>query len=268
MDAPVPAQAATLQGAGSVGTGREKLLLVIGVLAAVAVRAILVPVNGGWGDLDQYAGWVHRLATDLPFGASYRLDMSYMPGLVAVFGIIAHLVPGFATAADASDVGVRVALKLPPLLADGASAAAVFLLAAGPRPGRAAAALAVLVVPATWYLSSWWGQYDAIYVAASAWVAVLLVRDRPVAAGVLLGVALMTKPQALFLALPFAGLDSHEVACPGGEWALSSLPSSWRPAPGCRSCPRAASRTTCAMWGTTRMTCSRFSRSRRGTSGG
>jgi Gpi18-like mannosyltransferase len=179
-------------------------LLMFGLVAAIAVRAVLMPINGGWGDLDQYAGWVHRLATGLPFGAAYQLDMSYMPSLVATFGILAHVVPGFATATDAGDLFVRIALKTPPLLADGACAAGVYLLAGGRRPGRAAAAIALLVVPATWYLSSWWGQYDAIYVAAAVWVAVLAVRDRPIAAGVLLGLALMTKPQALFLAVPFA----------------------------------------------------------------
>ena len=181
----------------------------IGVVAAILLRAILVPINGGWGDLDQYAGWVHRLAKNVPFGSAYRLDLSYMPALVAVFGALAHVVPGFATATDASDLLIRVALKLPPLVADGACAVGVYLLAGGRRQGRAAAALAVLVLPATWYLSAWWGQWDAIYAAAAIWVAVLAVRDRPIAAGILLGLALMTKPpralqKALFLAVPFA----------------------------------------------------------------
>ena len=203
MDPPVPMKCSTFPHATSAGGNREKLLLVVGAVAALAVRAILVPMYGGWGDLGQYAGWVHRLASDVPFGAAYQLDMSYMPSLVAVFGALAHVVPGFATATDASDMLVRVALKVPPLLADGACAVGVFLLAGGRRPGRAAAALAVLVIPATWYLSSWWGQYDTIYVAAAVWVAVLAVRDRQIAAGVLLGLALMTKPQALFLAVPF-----------------------------------------------------------------
>ena len=175
----------------------------IGVVAAIAVRAILLPINGGWGDLDQQAGWVHRLATDEPFGAGYSLDMSYMPVLVAVYGALAHLVPRFATATDASDMLVRTALKVPPVLADGACAAAVYLLVCGGRRDRVSAALAVLLVPATWYLSSWWGQYDSIYVAAAMGVAVLAVRNRPLGGGVLLGLALMTKPQALFLAVPF-----------------------------------------------------------------
>jgi hypothetical protein len=204
VGASVFAAGSTPPRADGAGARREKVLLSIGVVAAILLRAILVPINGGWGDLDQYAGWVHRLATDVPFGSAYRLDLSYMPALVAVFGALAHVVPGFATATDASDLLIRVALKLPPLVADGACAVGVYLLAGGRRQGRAAAALAVLVLPATWYLSAWWGQWDAIYAAAAIWVAVLAVRDRPIAAGILLGLALMTKPQALFLAVPFA----------------------------------------------------------------
>jgi Gpi18-like mannosyltransferase len=233
VGASVVAAGSTPPRADGAGARREKVLLSIGVVAAILLRAILVPINGGWGDLDQYAGWVHRLATDVPFGSAYRLDLSYMPALVAVFGALAHVVPGFATATDASDLLIRVALKLPPLVADGACAVGVYLLAGGRRQGRAAAALAVLVLPATWYLSAWWGQWDAIYAAAAIWVAVLAVRDRPIAAGILLGLALMTKPQALFLAVPFAawmlaswnvrrGIGAVILACVVG--ALTWLP--------------------------------------------
>jgi Gpi18-like mannosyltransferase len=204
VGASVPAAGHARPQVAVVGRRHETALLLVGLLVAIAVRAILIPTNGGWTDIDDYAGWVHRLATDMPFGAAYQLHISYLPVLVAVFGALAHVVPGFATATDASDLFIRVALKLPPLIADGASAAGVYLLAGGRRPGRVAASLAILVIPSTWYLSSWWGQYDAIYVAAAIWVVVLAVRDRRVAAGVLLGLALMTKPQALPLAVPFA----------------------------------------------------------------
>ena len=186
------------------GSRRETALLVIGAVAAIAVRVILVPNDGAHGDIDQYAEWVHRLATGVPFGAAYRLGIPYLPAIVAVFATLAHVVPGFASATDASGLAVRVALKLPAVAADFACAGGVYLLAGGPRHGRAGAAVAVLLVPATWYLSAWWGQYDSIYVAAAVWVAVFAVRDRRIAAGILLGLALMTKPQALFLAVPFA----------------------------------------------------------------
>ncbi len=74
------------------------------------------------------------------------------------------------------------------------------------RPYLAVAAvLAVLLVPATWYLGAWWGQLDAVYVALCLWAAILATRDRPWLFAIVLGLAMMTKPQALFLAVPFAG---------------------------------------------------------------
>ena len=78
---------------------------------------------------------------------------------------------------------------------------------AAPRPAAAggAAILAVLLVPATWYLGAGWGQLDAVYVALCLWAAILAMHDRRWLFAVVLGLALMTKPQALFLAFPFAG---------------------------------------------------------------
>ena len=180
-------------------------ILGVGFLAALAVRLAVLPGYILLGDLDQYARWAHHLATDLPFGAAYRQDFSYMPVLVGVFGALARLVPGFATAGDAGDVGVRIALKVPALLGELAIVTGLFTLLRQ-RPSLAVAAiLAVLLVPATWYIGAWWGQLDAVYVALCLWAAILASRDRRWLFAVVLGLAMMTKPQALFLAAPFAG---------------------------------------------------------------
>ena len=199
---PPPATAPTA------GAGDRRLILLalgLGVLAAIAIRLLLLPGYILLGDLDQYARWAHHLATDLPFGAAYRQDFSYMPVLVSVFGALGALVPAFATAGDASDVGVRIALKIPALLGELAIAAGLYLLLRD-RPRLAAVAiLGVLLVPATWYMGAGWGQLDAVYVALCLWAAILAMHDRRWLFAVVLGLALMTKPQALFLAFPFAG---------------------------------------------------------------
>ena len=184
---------------------RPFAILALGLLAAVVVRLAVLPGFVLLGDLDQYARWAHHLATDLPFGAAYQQDFSYMPVLVGVFGALARLVPAFATAGDASTVGVRIALKVPALLGELAIVAGLLTLLRH-RPSIAIAAiLAVLLVPATWYIGAWWGQLDAVYVALCLWAAILASRDRPWLFAVVLGLAMMTKPQALFLAAPFAG---------------------------------------------------------------
>lgn len=185
--------------------GPRLAILAVGCIAAIVIRLALLPSYVLLGDLDQYARWAHRLATDLPFGAAYRQDMSYMPVLIAVFGAVGRLVPAFANAGDASTVGVRLALKLPGLLGELAIVAGLVTLLRA-RPHLAVAVvLAVLLVPASWYLSAWWGQLDAVYVAFALWAAILASRDRHWLFAVVLGLAMMTKPQALFLAPPFAG---------------------------------------------------------------
>lgn len=180
-------------------------ILGLGIIAAVVIRLAVLPGYVLLGDLDQYARWAHHLATDLPFGAAYRQDVSYMPVLVGVFGALARLDPAFATAGDAGTVGIRIALKVPALLGELAIVAGLFTLLRQ-RPSLAVGAiLAVMLVPATLYLGAWWGQLDAVYVALCLWAAILASRDRHWLFAVVLGLAMMTKPQALFLAAPFAG---------------------------------------------------------------
>jgi hypothetical protein len=180
-------------------------VLGLGILAAVVVRLAVLPGYVLLGDLDQYARWAHHLATDLPFGAAYRQDFSYMPVLVGVFGALAGLVPSFATAPDAADVGIRIVLKVPALLGELAIVAGLYTVLRERPPLAVAAIVAVLLVPATWYLGAWWAQLDAVYVALCLWAAILASRDRHWLFAVVLGLAMMTKPQALFLAAPFAG---------------------------------------------------------------
>lgn len=180
-------------------------ILGLGILAAILVRLAVLPGYVLLGDLNQYARWAHHLATDLPFGAAYRQDLSYMPVLVGVFGALARLVPAFATAGDASDVATRIALKVPVLLGELAIVAGLFTLLRERSSLAVGAILAILLVPATWYIGVWWGQLDGVYVALCLWAAILASRDRPWLFAVVLGLGMMTKPQALFLAAPFAG---------------------------------------------------------------
>jgi Gpi18-like mannosyltransferase len=52
-------------------------------------------------------------------------------------------------------------------------------------------------------VSAWWGQYESIYVLGGALAYVLAVRGHSLWAAAALGVALMTKPQALPFLVPF-----------------------------------------------------------------
>ena len=53
------------------------------------------------------------------------------------------------------------------------------------------------------YVSAWWGQYESLYVLAALVAYLLAVGGRPGWAAVAMAVAVMTKPQALPLLVPF-----------------------------------------------------------------
>ncbi len=176
----------------------------LGIAAAVFLRLALLPTEGMTGDLNLFAGWVHRLATDVPLSRAYDLELTFGPVMAYVFWFIGQVDPAFQAPVTTADPGVAAALKLPAALADLAIAGAL-AWALRDRPRLAiSAALGVALVPVTWYVSSWWGQFEAVYALFGLLAAILVVRGHWAAAGIALGLALATKPQAMPMVVPFA----------------------------------------------------------------
>jgi Gpi18-like mannosyltransferase len=197
MDAGLPANSGGLSHRGRIG-------LTVGLVGAAILRLALLPLVGLRDDTDQFVGWVHQLATGLPLGDAYRLDLAFPPVMVYLFWALAHLVPAFGTAPDAADLAARIAIKTPAAAADiGLALGVAYVLRARPR-WAIGAALAVAFVPLTWYVSAWWGQFESIYVLLGLLAAILVLADHPIPAAAALGLALMTKPQALPFLVPFA----------------------------------------------------------------
>jgi hypothetical protein len=189
-------------GAGA-WTGRHFAVLLLGLVAAIAVRAVLLPAAELTGDLDQFALWTHVLAT-APLSQAYDQNVSFPPVMVYIWGLLAAIEPAFRTATDASDPAIRALMKVPASLADLGLALGV-AWALRSRPGwSVAAALGIALHPAVVDVSAWWGQYESIYVLAALVGYLLAVGRRPGWAAVALAVAVMTKPQALPLLVPFA----------------------------------------------------------------
>jgi dolichyl-phosphate-mannose-protein mannosyltransferase len=183
-------------------TPRHWLVLGAGLVAALAIRAILLPTPGLAGDLNEFAGWIHAIATE-PFGRAYDRNLTFPPVMVYVWELIAALDGRFATVSDASDPGVRVVLKLAPTIADLGLAAGIGWLVRD-RPWLAVGgALAILLHPAVIDLSAGFGQYESIYTLFGLLALILALGGRSGWAAVALGVALMTKPQALPFLVPF-----------------------------------------------------------------
>ncbi len=153
--------------------------------------------------MDIFAKWANWIATN-PLGEAYRTDLAFPPVMVYVFWVLGILEPAIRTNTDASDLAVRLALKVPAIVADAGLALGVaYLLRDRPR-WAIAAALGVLLSPVVIYTSAWWGQFESIYVLAGLVAAILAVGGRPYLAAIALGVALMAKPQALAFLPPFA----------------------------------------------------------------
>jgi Gpi18-like mannosyltransferase len=184
--------------------GRDWALLIGGLAVGLVLRLVLLPAVGVRQDMDVFALWIHHALVD-PLGELYRTEISFPPVMAYVFAVVGQLASGvFQSATDASGEAARIALKMPPVLADlGIGLGVAFLLRR--RPGSAVAgAWIVALLPLTWYLSAWWGQFESIYVLFGLLAAILAIEGRMGLSAIVLAVAIMTKPQALPIAVPFA----------------------------------------------------------------
>jgi Gpi18-like mannosyltransferase len=181
----------------------ERFALVGLVFLGVAVRAVLLPTDGFRPDLDQFVLWVHGIAVD-GIGNAYNQDLAFGPVIAVIWGFLAAIEPAFRTATDASDLTVRVLMKLPATLADFGIAALV-AAALWERPRWALAGVAaVLLHPAVIDVSAWWGQYESIYVLWATAAVISALSGRNALAAGFVALAVVTKPQALPLIVPFA----------------------------------------------------------------
>jgi Gpi18-like mannosyltransferase len=181
----------------------EVLAIIGGAFLAIVIRLILLPTQGLRDDTDQFAGWVAHIATNgLP--NAYDQNLSFGPVMAYIWALLGLVEPGFRTATDASDTWLRMLLKLPAVMADiGLAACVAWILRANPF-WAGVGAVAVLLHPATWYVSAWWGQYESVYVLAALLAVLFALGGRNGFAAAALAVAVLTKPQALPFLLPFA----------------------------------------------------------------
>ena len=176
-------------------------------MAGIAIRVVLLPTEGLRGDIDQFVGWVHHIATQ---GLSTLYEgtdagpVTFGPVMAYIWALLAAVQPAFATVTDASDPAIRALMKVPASLADlGLAALVVYALRDRPRWAAIGGAV-VLLVPATWYVSAWWGQYEAIFALSALAAVIAATKGRNDLAAILIAVSLMTKPQAIAFVIPFA----------------------------------------------------------------
>ncbi len=181
---------------------REWVALALGLAAFLAVRAILLPMPGLAGDVDDFLAWARAISAN-GLGNAYDQPISFPPVLPWIWWLLGSVAPGLLNPVPNDPVALAL-IKLPATLADlGIAAIVGWSLRA--RPGWAVAAtLAVLLHPAIAYVSAWWAQFESVYVLPMLIAWALAVRGRLGWAAVAIAIGLMTKPQALPLAIPFA----------------------------------------------------------------
>ena len=190
------------------GWRRADRWVVLGAfIAAVVIRLALLPLAELSGDLDQFVGWVHHIATHgllTIYGPTEVGDVAFGPVMAYIWGTLAAIQPAFATVTDASDPLIRALMKLPATIAD-FGLAVLLVYALRDRPGWAAiGAAAVLLHPVVFDVSAWWGQYKSIYVVSALGAVLAAINGRNGLAAALVAVSLMTKPQAIAFLIPFA----------------------------------------------------------------
>ena len=172
-------------------------------LAGIAIRVALFPSTGLKGDVDQFVVWVNGIATN-GLGNAYHQNITFGPVMAYIWGVLAAIEPAFRTAVDSSDPWLRSLMKVPASLADlGLAALMVYAFRSKPFWAVVTAAI-VLLSPAVFDVSAWWGQYESIYLLTALAALVFALNGHNGLAAAALALAVMTKPQALPFLLPFA----------------------------------------------------------------
>jgi len=181
---------------------REWLALALGLVAFVGIRAILLPLPGLAGDVNDFLAWARAINAN-GLGNAYDQAISFPPVLPWIWWLLGSVAPDLLNSTP-NDPTALALIKLPATLAD-LGIAAIVGWSLRDRPGWAVAAtVAVLLHPAIFYVSAWWAQFESVYVLPMLIAWALAVRGRLGWAAVAIAVSLMTKPQALPLAIPFA----------------------------------------------------------------
>lgn len=172
-------------------------LLTLVLVTAAMVRATLAPFPGHQFDIGLFLVWADMLREhgltaiyDVTV-APYGLWVNYPPVFLYILSGLAQIFPM---------LGVAL-VKLPAIVVDLVLGVVVwYALRAKSLTRQLVATTAVLLNPAVFLVSSFWGQVDNLYTLFSAFAIWAAVRKQWASAGVLAALAVCTKPQAIVIA--------------------------------------------------------------------
>ncbi|MCC7371069.1 MAG: hypothetical protein IT306_21825 [Chloroflexi bacterium] len=188
--------------------GQLLAVLLVGVVLTYLLVAAVSP--GYVSDIGTNKVWGRQVAREGIHNA-YRISTDYPPVLLYCFGVAGEFYqrfadPSFAEKPMVSSQLYTFLIKLPGILFHPVVAAAIYLLVRRFGPGVAfGVAAAYAVNPAVAYDVAHLGQTDPVHSAFTLLSIGALVYGQPLAAGALIALAALTKPQAWVL-LPIVGL--------------------------------------------------------------
>lgn len=178
-------------------------LAAILLLAFLARSVLSVFVEGHSTDIACFMAWANLLAENGP-AAFYTsgLFADYPPGYMYVLWLVGSIAR--AAGLTYGSAGHVLLIKMPSILADLLAAYAVFRIARSAsenEEGSAAFSLLAAAItafnPAMAFVSGGWGQIDQVLSVLLLGVVLLFIRKKVILAGLVYGIAIIVKPQAL-----------------------------------------------------------------------
>ena len=215
--------------------GQLLAVLLVGVVMVYLLIAALSP--GYVSDIGTNKVWGRHVAREGMHNV-YRISTDYPPLLLYFFGLAGEMYerfvdPSFSEKPMLASQLYTFLIKLPGIVFHPVVAATIYLLVRRFGPGIAfGVAAAYALNPAAAYDVAHLGQTDPVHSAFALLSVGALVYGQPLAAGALIALAALTKPQAWIL-LPIVGLGlifwyGRRGRCSGRSAGLSRQRSCWR----------------------------------------
>jgi len=183
-------------------------LLWVLLLAGLAVRLVIAPIWTGYGpDVQTFKAWANMAYTiGLPNLYQTKEFLDYPPGYMYVLYILAAIRDWLGLSWDSS--AALILIKLPAMIADVVTGYLLYRVAVRHLSPMISVGIAALYVvnPAILINSTVWGQVDSLFMIAAVAYLLMLQEKRFLVASVLLGVAIMLKPQGLLFG-PFIVIE-------------------------------------------------------------
>ena len=198
--------------AGKSANGNERkggfvLPIILTLLAALAARIVLSLIFFGHKtDINCFIYWGKRLVNDGP-AHFYDNWCDYPPGYMLILGFMSLINDGFTSLLGSESLDLNsILIKLPAMLADLGCAYLVYHTAKKSMSRKAAFVLLAVVAftPVFAFVSGAWGQIDQVLALTLLVPILLLYGKKPILAGLVYGIGIIMKPQALMCGPLFA----------------------------------------------------------------